>query len=250
MRINCIINGLITISLSVILSSCIIDGYSKKGRPNNVPESALWRGGPDGGEWIEFVENHDGLYRFRIYSDEKGDLMLDADFEFKYKDSLELQDTGWVNSISCFYETDEYFVLNINGMSENEKFSNMLCSTGIPYGGYYAIPEKFCIKCPVVFCELGESTSIAIYSDSTCQSKIVDIDKVSIIRDSLRFALKSKSRKSYKVIVYSKTLDKLLTTGWIERLDNIKVRPSTDKGIVLYEHPTLSSEVIARYTRG
>lgn len=49
-------------------------------RVGQVPASALWIGGCDGGYWIDFVGQKDDRCRFRIYQDWSGDLRMDADF--------------------------------------------------------------------------------------------------------------------------------------------------------------------------
>jgi hypothetical protein len=47
----------------------------------NIPSNAIYGGHLDGGFWFEFVKNYDNLkYRFRIYNDYNGKLVLDADF--------------------------------------------------------------------------------------------------------------------------------------------------------------------------
>lgn len=49
-------------------------------RVGQVPASALWIGGCDGGYWVDFVGQKDDRCRFRIYRDWDGDLRMDADF--------------------------------------------------------------------------------------------------------------------------------------------------------------------------
>jgi len=51
-------------------------------KPNKVPNSAVWKGGCDGGNWIELVSVEKEKIRFRIYRDWNGKLILDADFEY------------------------------------------------------------------------------------------------------------------------------------------------------------------------
>jgi len=63
-----------------------IDTLPKKkvGEPcrlKNIPTHAIWGGHLDGGFWFEFVKKYDEIkYRFRIYNDYNGELVLDADF--------------------------------------------------------------------------------------------------------------------------------------------------------------------------
>ncbi|MDG1315083.1 MAG: hypothetical protein P8P29_06125 [Flavobacteriaceae bacterium] len=49
----------------------------------NIPKSATWIGGADEGFWFDIVEinKEEKVYRFKIYNDYKGDLVLDADFK-------------------------------------------------------------------------------------------------------------------------------------------------------------------------
>ena len=45
-------------------------------KPVNVPISAVWKGGCDGGNWVELVDIKTDTIRFRIYRDWNGDLIL------------------------------------------------------------------------------------------------------------------------------------------------------------------------------
>lgn len=56
-------------------------------RFNNIPESSVWIGGADGGFWFSVVDidSIKMIYRFRIYNDYNGELVMDADF---VKDSI------------------------------------------------------------------------------------------------------------------------------------------------------------------
>ena len=54
--------------------------YKNWERPVNVPVSAVWQGGCDGGNWMELVDIKDDTIRLRIYRDWNGELILDADF--------------------------------------------------------------------------------------------------------------------------------------------------------------------------
>ena len=62
------------------------------GNPNptrfyNIPKSAVWIGGVDGGFWFNVVDidSIKKTYRFKIYNDYNGELVMDADF---VKDSI------------------------------------------------------------------------------------------------------------------------------------------------------------------
>jgi hypothetical protein len=71
-------------------------------KPNNVPISAVWKGGCDGGSWIEFVSIKENIVRFRIYRDWNGDLLLDADFEYKNCGSFRLTSSNWVKCVGDY----------------------------------------------------------------------------------------------------------------------------------------------------
>ena len=49
----------------------------------NVPQSATWIGGVDEGFWYDIIsiDKEKKTYRFRIYNDYEGDLVMDADFK-------------------------------------------------------------------------------------------------------------------------------------------------------------------------
>ncbi|MDR0667365.1 MAG: hypothetical protein LBF90_01950 [Prevotellaceae bacterium] len=71
-------------------------------KPSNVPISAVWKGGCDGGRWVELVRIKADTIRFRIYHDWNGTLELDADFIYENCNNLQLTKTNWVEYVSCF----------------------------------------------------------------------------------------------------------------------------------------------------
>lgn len=71
-------------------------------KPSSVPNAAVWKGGCDGGNWIELVSINRDRVRFKIYRDWNGDLILDADFEYKGCDSFILTESNWVTHIAYF----------------------------------------------------------------------------------------------------------------------------------------------------
>jgi hypothetical protein len=71
-------------------------------KPTNVPASAVWKGGCDGGSWIELVSIKEDKIRFRIYRDWNGKLILDADFENGDCDSFRLTETNWTEYAGDF----------------------------------------------------------------------------------------------------------------------------------------------------
>lgn len=71
-------------------------------KPNNVPEEAVWKGGCDGGNWIELISISSSKYRFRIYRDWDGTLELDADFEPVLCEKINLTESNWSQSITGY----------------------------------------------------------------------------------------------------------------------------------------------------
>lgn len=71
-------------------------------KPNNVPKAAIWKGGCDGGSWIELVSVSSSKYRFRIYRDWDGTLELDADFEPVSCAEINLSESNWEQSITGY----------------------------------------------------------------------------------------------------------------------------------------------------
>lgn len=114
-------------------------------RVGQVPASALWIGGCDGGYWIDFVGQKDDRCRFRIYQDWSGDLLMDADFVREGDDqSICLTKENWKEH---FVEYDDF---------KNDTFSYVLikardgaeCELKIsfpPYGGddWEVLKEKY-----------------------------------------------------------------------------------------------------------
>ncbi|WP_068689381.1 hypothetical protein [Culturomica massiliensis] len=71
-------------------------------KPVNVPISAVWKGGCDGGNWVELVDIKTDTIRFRIYRDWNGDLILDADFVYQNCNDLRLTEANWNEYVSYF----------------------------------------------------------------------------------------------------------------------------------------------------
>jgi hypothetical protein len=71
-------------------------------KPANVPVSAVWKGGCDGGCWVEFVDIKADTIRFRIYYDRRGYLELDADFVSDKCNDLQLTKANWNEYITGF----------------------------------------------------------------------------------------------------------------------------------------------------
>jgi len=77
-------------------------------KPANVPVSAVWKGGCDGGNWVELVDIKADTIRLRIYRDWNGDLILDADFVSENCNNLQLTKENWNEFISDFDGTKIY----------------------------------------------------------------------------------------------------------------------------------------------
>lgn len=70
-------------------------------RPVTVPKDAIWSGDCDGGNWIELVEIKNNRYRFRIYQDYNGVLLMDANFKSNCnKCSIDMY--NWKNLVCCY----------------------------------------------------------------------------------------------------------------------------------------------------
>ena len=82
-------------------------------RPVNVPVSAVWQGGCDGGNWMELVDIKDDTIRLRIYRDWNGKLILDADFVSENSNGLPLTKTNWSEYIDYFDGTKIYSKIQV-----------------------------------------------------------------------------------------------------------------------------------------
>ena len=77
-------------------------------KPANVPILAVWKGGCDGGNWMELVDIKADTIRLRIYRDWNGDLKLDADFVSENCNNLQLTKANWNEFIFDFDGTKIY----------------------------------------------------------------------------------------------------------------------------------------------
>lgn len=100
-------------------------------KPKNVPESAAWAGGCDGGNWIELVSIEEKELRFRIYRDWNGDLILDADFEYKDCNEFRLSKSNWKEYVAYFGNSIE--LMDKEGI-------NSRCRLEPIYPAYYEEP--------------------------------------------------------------------------------------------------------------
>lgn len=102
-------------------------------KPHIVPESAIWNGGCDGGEWIELIEINKDKYRFRIYQDWSGELKIDADFKSK-DDKIKLNLMNWKDVVYCYSE-DSLVTLSFVKATESKKQYYQLQAIYPAYGG-------------------------------------------------------------------------------------------------------------------
>jgi hypothetical protein len=84
-------------------------------KPANVPTSAVWKGGCDGGSWVELVDIRADTIRFRIYHDWSGNLELDADFIYENCNGLKLTKANWIEYVSDFDGIKLYTKVVVNG---------------------------------------------------------------------------------------------------------------------------------------
>jgi hypothetical protein len=98
-------------------------------KPDNVPSSAVWKGGCDGGNWIELVSLKEDVVRFRIYRDWNGKLMLDADFNYQECSNFRLNENNWENCAGDFINGNIGIHVNCH--------SNIKCRLEPIYPAYY-----------------------------------------------------------------------------------------------------------------
>jgi hypothetical protein len=117
-------------------------------KPDKVPQSAVWKGGCDGGHWMELVEIKDNKYRFRIYRDWDGELALDADFIFSGSEckNNKLSMKNWSTQIS--YYSSSLDSLQHIVLKDTETPKCYLETTYPAYGGeeWEIIKEKYKIE--------------------------------------------------------------------------------------------------------
>lgn len=89
-------------------------------RSENVPKTAIWSGGCDGGHWFEQVGriSVNNRYRIRIYNDYDGNLELDAEFGASDTCKKVVKDEIIVNKILVY--NGEQIILKGNYCNLNE----------------------------------------------------------------------------------------------------------------------------------
>ena len=73
--------------------------------PENVPKSAIWHGGIDGGYFYELVDIKDDIYRIRVYNDYTGKAIIDSDFKLE---SIKITKDNWCNMSPYYYGGDDF----------------------------------------------------------------------------------------------------------------------------------------------
>lgn len=64
-------------------------------RPDNVPADARWIGGCAGGNWIYMVSDSSNYYRFQVFSDWRGQLLIDTRFVPENETKIDLDSKNW-----------------------------------------------------------------------------------------------------------------------------------------------------------
>lgn len=101
-------------------------------KPLNIPVTTKWKGGCDGGHWIELISISDNKYRFRIYLDWNGELLLDSDFSLKdCGENITFSVSNWHEFISWFSGEN----LEIRNFSEQKDWRCRLVPIYPAYGG-------------------------------------------------------------------------------------------------------------------
>lgn len=84
MKINRLIFALMVIFISLDIFGCNRSENKSPGRPQNVPLSAIWSGGLDGGVWFDCREDiQNNSNECAIYSDQKGELWIKARYQLQ-----------------------------------------------------------------------------------------------------------------------------------------------------------------------
>lgn len=117
---------LIIISIGVLLYWGINtkSGCSEWEKPSVVPKAAIWSGGCDGGEWIEFVSDSCNNYRFKIYNGWDGTLLLDALFVYADGEQFSIKQDN-ITQYAFAYMEEVEDTLTYLSVKENDKFMRL-----------------------------------------------------------------------------------------------------------------------------
>jgi len=89
-------------------------------KPSSVPVRAIWKGGCDGGNWIELVSIKNEKYRFKIYRDYDGHMILEADFKLKDCRNASFNESNWQDYITV-YINESIEIIQIDGIDKKCK---------------------------------------------------------------------------------------------------------------------------------
>ncbi len=110
-----------------------------------MPANAIWRGGCDGGHWIELVSVKEPLYRFRVYRMWDGTLEMDANYHFVEGKTV-LSQQNWQEIIGYYYDRpDSLTSISVITIENDEKVFYSLHSIYPAFGGddWEIIKEKY-----------------------------------------------------------------------------------------------------------
>jgi hypothetical protein len=87
--------------------------------PSNVPESANWYGGPDGGVWIDINQynDKDNFFYSTMYFDSTGEIWSKGLFKYDYKDNITLDELK--EKINGYYGGD---IIILNEIGSDGKY--------------------------------------------------------------------------------------------------------------------------------
>lgn len=106
---------------SLALLACSKEIQTEPEKHPNIPKTAFWQGGPDGGAWYNCKHNQkDFEYKCSVYSDITGELIIFDDFEVY----ISLYTNGDVIEIPMSdFKNKELSKLNINSFDGQSKIS-------------------------------------------------------------------------------------------------------------------------------
>lgn len=106
----------------------------------NIPKTAVWSGGIDGGEWFELVKinKKKKTYRIKVYNDGTGDLIIDANFVIEDGCSNKYPLNKDILNYLFYYETENISLMQ-EKRNKTKKPIGSHCSLKMiqpAYGGY------------------------------------------------------------------------------------------------------------------